>query len=146
MKSIPILMAEDDEDDRFLTEEAFKEARLFNPLYFVTDGVELLQYLRHEPPFEDPEEFPSPGLILLDLNMPKMDGREALAEIKSDPALKSIPVVVMTTSSGQQDLVSSYEYGANGYITKPIEFDGLVSAINSLGHYWFSIISLPPRD
>ncbi len=139
-------MAEDDEDDRLLTEEALKESRLCNPLLFVEDGVELLQYLRHEPPFDDPKKYPTPGLILLDLNMPRMDGREALEKIKSDPALSSIPVVVMTTSSEQADLIRSYKVGANSFITKPIEFDKLVDVIKTLGQYWFSIVTLPPRQ
>ena len=143
-KPIAILMAEDDEDDCFLFKEAMAEAQLHNPIYFVADGVELLQYLRREPPFDDPKKNPYPGLIILDLNMPRMDGREALEKIKTDPALKSIPVVVMTTSREEEDLIRSYKYGANSFITKPIEFAGLVNAIRGFGEYWFSIVKLPP--
>jgi len=145
MEPIAILMAEDDEDDRLLTEEALRESRLSNPIYFVADGVELLQYLRREPPFDDPSQHPYPGLIILDLNMPRMDGREALEQIKTDPALLSIPVIIMTTSIEEEDLIRSYKYGASSFITKPVEFDQLVNVLRTFGEYWFSIVKLPPH-
>lgn len=138
--SVDILLADDDPDDRLLTSEAFTEARLANQLHEVEDGVELMRFLRRQPPYTDA---PRPGLILLDLNMPRKDGREALSEIKHDPQLSNIPVVVLTTSAEEEDILGSYGLGANSYITKPVTFEGLVRAIGVLGQYWFSLVDLP---
>jgi len=142
---IVILMADDDEDDCLLAREALEEARVANSLHFVRDGEELLQYLRHEGPYHDPARAPRPGLILLDLNMPRMDGRTALREIKSDPTLRRIPVVVMTTSRDELDIVRSYDLGANSYIVKPVTFQGLVEVMQGLGRYWIEIVETPPH-
>lgn len=144
-KSVVILIAEDDEDDRMLAKDALEESRLCNDLYFVGDGVELLEYLRHEGRFADPAAAPRPGVVLLDLNMPRKDGREALAEMKQDPVLRRVPVVVMTTSREEEDILKSYDMGAAGFITKPITFAGLVEVMRSLGKYWMEIVELP-RD
>lgn len=140
---ITILMADDDADDREMTREAFAESRLTNDLRFVEDGVELLDYLYRRGKFEDPETSPRPGLILLDLNMPKKDGREALAEIKSDPKFKNIRVVVMTTSKAEEDISRVYDLSAASYIAKPVTFSGLAEVIRTLGRYWLEIVELP---
>jgi CheY-like chemotaxis protein len=136
-------MADDDADDRMLTRDALAEARLANDLRFVEDGEELLDYLRRRGRFSEPDCCPRPGLILLDLNMPRMDGREALAAIKSDPSLRRIPVVVLTTSKAEEDIYRSYDLGVNSFITKPVTFEGLVSVMRALGQYWFEIVELP---
>ncbi len=143
VKSITILMADDDEDDRLMTKEALDEARLANDLRFVEDGEELLDYLYRRGKYTDPDDSPLPGLILLDLNMPKKDGREALREIKADPNLKRIPIVVMTTSQAEVDIYRSYDLGVNSFITKPVSFDGLVYVVTMLAQYWFQIVRLP---
>lgn len=144
--SITILMADDDEEDRMLTRKAFELNHLGNDLRFVEDGEELLDYLHHRGKYEAPDSSPRPGLILLDLNMPKKDGREALEVIKKDPALRRIPVVVMTTSEADQDVARSYDLGANSYITKPVTFDSLAKVIKALDRYWFEIVVLPELD
>ena len=143
-RSIPILMAEDDEDDRLLTQHAFDESCLANPLFFVNDGEELLDYLYHRGRYTASEQFPLPGLILLNLNMPKKDGREVLQEIKADANLKHIPVIVLTTSYEEEDVMRSYSLGVSSFITKPITFEQLVEVIQCIGHYWFEIVALPP--
>jgi two-component system, response regulator len=140
---VRILLAEDDDDDYYLTEHALKENRLRNEISRVKDGEELMRYLRHGGEFSWAKGAPEPSLILLDLNMPKMDGREALREIKSDPVLHHIPVVVLTTSRAEEDVVRSYEFGVNSFITKPLTFLGLVEAMKALGKYWFEVVALP---
>jgi CheY-like chemotaxis protein len=137
------LMADDDPDDRLLIKEAFEESLITNSIYFVEDGVELMDYLYKSDQFAPPAEAPTPDLILLDLNMPRKDGREALAEIKNDPQLRYIPVVVLTTSKAEEDIMRSYDIGAASYITKPVTFDGLVESIRGLGQYWVQIVRLP---
>jgi CheY-like chemotaxis protein len=145
---ITILLADDDPDDRLMCREALAESRLANELHTVADGEELIEYLRHTgryaPPAGNPA--PRPGLILLDLNMPRKDGREALAEIKSDPSLRSIPVVVLTTSKAEEDVYRSYDLGVNSFITKPVTFAALVDVMAALGRYWFEIVELPSAD
>lgn len=143
VKPIIILMADDDEDDRLLTQEALAESRVLNELHFVEDGVELLEYLERTGKFEDKTLSPRPGLILLDLNMPRMDGREALQAIKANPNLKGIPVVILTTSKQEEDMVKGYDLGAASYITKPVTFDGLVELMKTLGKYWVEFVELP---
>ena len=143
-KPISILMADDDPDDRLLAREAFEESRLRNNLSFVNDGVELMDYLHRRGKFSNPHESPKPGLILLDLNMPRKDGREALKEIKSNDLLRRIAIVVLTTSDAEEDIVSSYELGVSAYIRKPVTFDGLISVIKSIGKYYVEIVELPP--
>ena len=136
-------MADDDEDDRLLTQDALAESRVLNELHFVEDGVELLEYLERRGKFEDKTTSPRPGLILLDLNMPRMDGREALEAIKANPNLKGIPVVILTTSKQEEDMVKGYNLGAASYITKPVTFDGLVDLMKTLGKYWVEFVELP---
>jgi CheY-like chemotaxis protein len=143
VKPITILMADDDEDDRLLTQDALAESRVLNELHFVEDGVELLEYLERKGKFEDKAVSPRPGLILLDLNMPRMDGREALEAIKGNPNLKGIPVVILTTSKQEEDMVKGYNLGAASYITKPVTFDGLVDLMKTLGKYWVEFVELP---
>lgn len=142
-RSVHILVADDDPDDCLLTREAFRECRLVNQVHFVHNGEELLNYLRGVPPFGDRRRHPLPGLILLDLNMPLKDGREALAEIKADPRLRSIPVVILTTSTEEEDILRSYDLGVSSYICKPVSFSGLLEVVQALGHYWLDIVELP---
>jgi CheY-like chemotaxis protein len=142
-RAITILLADDDEDDRLMTRDALRDARLHNDLRTVMDGVELLQYLRREGQFADPDVSPRPGMILLDLNMPRKDGREALAEIKQDPDLRSIPVVILTTSKAEEDVLRSYDLGVNSFITKPVTFLGLVEVMKVFSRYWMEIVDLP---
>lgn len=144
-KPITILIADDDPDDRRLTQEAFEENHLANDLRFVEDGEELLDYLNRRGKYAAEGAAPIPGLILLDLNMPRKDGREALQEIKSDPRLRNIRVVVMTTSKAEEDVLRSYNLSAASYITKPVTFDRLVEVIRTLGKYWLEIVELPPN-
>jgi len=141
---ITILMADDDADDRKLTKEALEESRLANSLRFVENGEELLEYLRRQGNYSDPESSPRPGMILLDLNMPRMDGRTALGEIKNDPDLRQIPVVILTTSRADEDVFRSYDLGVNSYIVKPVTFEALVDILQTLEKYWFEIVELPP--
>jgi CheY-like chemotaxis protein len=145
-RSITILMADDDADDRLLTQDALKKSKIHNRLYCVEDGVALLQYLRREGKYNDKELYPWPGLILLDLNMPRMDGREALQQLKEDPELRSIPVVILTTSKQEEDMVKGYGLGAASYITKPIDFGGLVELMKAIGKYWGGFVELPNTD
>jgi CheY-like chemotaxis protein len=141
---ISILLADDDEEDRMLTCDALTESHLSNDVTCVTDGEDLMDYLLKQGQYAPPADAPHPSLILLDLNMPKKDGREALREIKAHPDLKHIPVVVLTTSQAEEDMYSSYESGASSFISKPVTFEGLVDAMKSLGNYWFEIIDRPP--
>ena len=142
-KPITILVVDDDPDDRMLIEDAFVESKLQNQRRYVKDGVELIEYLQHRGQFGDVREAPRPGVILLDLNMPRMDGREALAVIKADPNLRQIPVIVLTTSKAEEDILRSYNLGVNSFITKPVTFDGLVNVVNVLSSYWLQIVELP---
>jgi CheY-like chemotaxis protein len=142
-KLVEILMADDDADDRLMAAKALMDYRLKNGIRFVEDGEELMDYLHHRGKYADPAVAPTPGLILLDLNMPKKDGREALAEIKADPELRKIPVVVLTTSHAKEDIVRSYDLGVNSYITKPVTFQGLAEVMKTLSIYWFEIVKLP---
>jgi len=144
-KSITILMADDDPDDRRLTKEAFEESHLMNDLRFVEDGEELLDYLNRRGKFTDPEQAPFPAILLLDLNMPRKDGREALEELKRDPRFRGIRVVIMTTSKAEEDVIRSYNLSAASYITKPVTFDRLVEVVRTLGKYWLEIVELPPN-
>ena len=142
-KPITILMADDDPDDRQMTREAFDESRLANDLRFVEDGAELMDYLCRRNQYTDPDSSPRPGLILLDLNMPKKDGRQALSEIKANPHLRNIRVVVMTTSKAEEDILRTYDLGASSYVTKPVTFAALVDVISTMGRYWLEIVELP---
>lgn len=125
--------------------DALAESRLTNQIYCVTDGEDLMDYLYRRGKYAPPGEAPRPGLILLDLNMPKKDGREALRELKSDPDLRHIPIVVLTTSKAEEDIYRSYESGASSFISKPVTFNGLVEVMKGLGRYWFEMVDLPRR-
>ena len=144
-ETIVILLAEDDPDDRLLTIRALKKNRLANAIKWVEDGEQLMDYLFRRGEYAGEGAAPRPGLILLDLNMPRMDGREALQAIKADPDLRRIPVVVLTTSQAELDILQSYDLGVNAFVTKPVTFDGLASAIKVLGDFWFEIVKLPPN-
>ena len=137
-----IVLADDDADDRMMACEAFDEARVANPIDTVVDGEDLLDYLHRRGRHAD-RPAGNPGLILLDLNMPRMDGREALAAIKSDENLRRIPVVVLTTSKAEEDLLRTYDLGVNSFIVKPVTFVGLVEVVRTLDHYWFTLVAQP---
>jgi CheY-like chemotaxis protein len=143
---ITILMADDDADDREMAGDAFHESRLQNELRFVEDGQQLMDYLRREGAYRDVASSPRPGLILLDLNMPKMDGREALRALKNDAELRRIPVVILTTSKTEEDIYRSYDLGANSFITKPVTFDALVDILGNIGKYWLQVVALPEDE
>jgi CheY-like chemotaxis protein len=143
-RSITILLADDDEDDRVLTADALRRSRLVNDLRFVVDGDDLMRYLRGTGAYAPGgTPAPRPGLILLDLNMPKKDGREALAEIKGDPDLRRIPVVVLTTSKAEEDIFRTYDLGVNSFVSKPVTFAQLAAVMTQLADYWFDLVELP---
>jgi len=142
-RSVVILMADDDKDDCRSTKKALEKNFLVNELKFVHDGEQLMDYLYNQGIYSSPVEAPKPSLILLDLNMPKKDGREALKEIKSNNLLKHIPIVVLTTSQEEEDIYSSYNLGANAFITKPVTFSALVEKMLGVGTFWFDIVEIP---
>ncbi len=142
-RTIEILLVEDNPGDARLTLEAFKEGKMLNNIRVIGDGLEALAYLRRQGP--DYANSVQPDLILLDLNLPKKDGREVLAEIKSDDHLKKIPVVVLTTSADEEDVARAYGSHANCYITKPVEFDQFLDVVHSIGSFWLSLVKLPPQ-
>ncbi len=141
--TVPMLVADDDIEDCQMIREALAESRLLNEVHFVHDGEQLFSFLHERHQASKPERNLLPGLILLDLNMPKMDGREVLKEIKKHPHLHQIPIIVLTTSQAEEDIARSYNLGANSFITKPIEFENLVKVMKGLGRYWFEIVELP---
>lgn len=143
LEPLVILMAEDDPDDALLATEALEESRLINTLKVVENGADALDYLYQRGAYADPGSAPRPGVVLLDLNMPRMDGREVLRLMKEDKELRRIPVVVLTTSKAEEDVLRSYDLGASGYITKPVTFEGLVEVMRVLGDYWFQVVKLP---
>jgi CheY-like chemotaxis protein len=142
-RPIHILLAEDDPDDQLLTRRALEESPITVTITMVEDGEELLRYLRRENEYQTTAE--RPDLILLDLNMPRMDGREALREIKTDSELRRIPVVVLTTSEAERDVLESYNLGVNAFVTKPVGFEDLADAMEALGEFWFDFVKLPPE-
>ena len=142
---ISILIADDDVDDRMLIKDAFDECRLKNPLHFVEDGEQLLAFLRREGKYEKLKGEPLPGIILLDLNMPRVDGRTALDEIKKDERLRRIPVIILTTSKAEEDILRTYYLGVSSFISKPVTFEGLVDIVKTIGHYWIQIVALPTQ-
>jgi CheY-like chemotaxis protein len=142
---IRILVAEDDADDRMMIKDAFEESRLGNPVDFVEDGVQLMNYLQREGEYSSMNDHPYPGFILLDLNMPRKDGRTALREIKASPILQRIPIVILTTSKAEEDIVRTYNLGVNSFICKPVTFDSLVEIVKTVGRYWIEIVALPPE-
>lgn len=145
MKNIRILMADDDEDDRLLMQEALEEVNLGNEIDYVEDGEELLDYLRRENKYESYKNKPYPDLILLDLNMPKKSGSDALAEIKKDVSLRKIPIVILTTSKAEEDIIRTYDLGVNSFLAKPVDFDDLVSLMKATTDYWLNMVKLPPN-
>ena len=142
-QAVSILVAEDDPDDRMLIKEAFDEARLINHVSFVGDGAELMERLRRTGRYSGLPNSSLPGLVLLDLNLPKLDGREALKEIKEDSDLRRIPVVVLTTSSAEEDILCTYNLGVNSFIVKPVTYEGLIKIMRTLNEYWLQIVELP---
>jgi CheY-like chemotaxis protein len=142
-RAVTILMADDDVDDRDLTWDAMRRNQFPGELKWVEDGEELLDYLNRRGRYSDPGVAPRPGLILLDLNMPRMDGREALREIKTHPELRSIPIIILSTSSADEDVKRSYELGANCFITKPGTFEKLVDVVRVLDEHWLQTVTLP---
>ncbi len=141
-----ILMVDDDPDDRLLFKEACEEVRLRNPLQFLENGEQLVDFLKRQGNYASHADEPYPGIILLDLNMPLKDGREALEEIKADKDLRHIPIIVLTTSKDEDDILSSYGLGASSYIVKPISLDRLMRVVNSIGEYWVEIVEVPSLD
>ena len=142
VRPITVLMVEDSPSDALMTREALSHAKVINALHTVEDGVEAMAFLRQAGKFVDA---PRPDLILLDLNLPKKDGREVLAEIKADDRLKLIPVVVLTTSKAEEDVVRAYGLHANCYVTKPVDFSSFAEVVRSIRNFWFSIVTLPPE-
>jgi chemotaxis family two-component system response regulator Rcp1 len=142
VQGIEILLVEDNPGDVRLTREALKDGKIINKLHVAEDGVEALAYLRREGKYHNAVR---PELILLDLNLPKKDGREVLAEIKADVALKRIPVVILTSSAAEQDIVKSYNLHANCYVTKPVDLDQFINVVKSIEHFWLSVVKLPPE-
>jgi len=143
VETVDILLVEDNPGDVRLTREALKDAKVLNEVSVVQDGVEAMQFLHREGKFSNA---PTPDMILLDLNLPKKDGREVLAEIKQDPVLKRIPVVVLTTSKADEDIIKTYNLHANAYITKPVDLNRFIEIIHTLEEFWFSIVKLPPKE
>lgn len=142
-RTIEILIADDDAEDRMLIKEALYECRLKNGLQFVEDGEQLMDYLHNRGVFSDKQKYPLPGIILLDLNMPRKDGREALKEIKADQHLRKIPIIILTTSKAEEDILRTYDLGVSSFITKPVKFNDLVEIMKTLNKYWFEIVNLP---
>ncbi len=143
VRPVDILLVEDNPGDVRLTKEALRDAKVLNEIYVAKDGVEAIEFLRRKGRFS---KVPLPDLILLDLNLPKKDGREVLAEIKEDPILKHIPVVVLTTSKADEDIVKTYNLHANAYITKPVDLNRFAEIIHVLNEFWFTIVKLPPKE
>jgi chemotaxis family two-component system response regulator Rcp1 len=141
-KHIEILLVEDSPADVLLTREAFEQNKILNSLHVAEDGVQAMDFLHKRGAYASA---PRPDLILLDLNLPRKNGREVLAEIKADPELRKIPIVVLTTSSAEEDILKAYDLNANCYVVKPVGFDNFMEAIQSIRHFWFSIVTLPPE-
>jgi CheY-like chemotaxis protein len=142
---IRIVVADDDADDRMMIKDAFEESKLGNPVDFVEDGVELMEYLNRQGKWSHLANQPFPGFILLDLNMPRKDGRTALKEIKESSEFHRIPIVILTTSKAEEDIIRTYNLGVNSFICKPVSFDKLVDIVKTVGHYWIEIVALPPE-
>jgi CheY-like chemotaxis protein len=142
LEMIDVLLVEDDPGDVLLIEEAFADNKVRNRLHKVSDGVEALAFLRREGDYAD---VPQPDLVLLDLNLPRKDGREVLAEVKSDEALQQIPVVVLTTSKAEEDVLRSYKLHANAYVTKPVDFDRFIEVVRQIDEFFVTVVKLPPR-
>lgn len=139
-----ILLIEDDQEDQWATKRAFSKGRLRNTLYIVDNGAEALDFLYNRGNYEDKRQFPRPDIILLDLNLPVLDGRAVLTEIKESAALRALPVIVLTTSTQEEDILRSYNLGVNSYISKPVDFEKFIAIIQELSHYWLELVVLPP--
>ena len=144
-KPITILYADDNAEDRMLIKEAWEENRLANELHFVEDGEDMINYLRRRGKYETLKGAPLPGMILLDLNMPKKDGREVLQELKADRSLRLIPVIVLTTSKAEEDIIRAYDLGVSSFIMKPVTFQSLVDLVLTFSKYWFEVVEPPPK-
>ena len=142
---VTILLVEDNLDDITITKKALKEAKILNKLYVVRDGQEALDYLRHQGSYQDPATNPKPGLILLDINLPKLNGVEVLAQVKKDPEFKKIPIVMLTVSKRDEDIAKSYENGCNSFIQKPVEFERFVTIVKEIGLYW-GLLNISPTE
>lgn len=142
---VRIVVADDDADDRMMIKDAFEASKLANEIDFAEDGVQLLEYLRREGKWSKFAGEPYPGFILLDLNMPRKDGRTVLKEIRNDPVLHRIPIVILTTSKAEEDIIKTYNLGVNSFICKPVSFEKLVEIVKTVGHYWIEIVQLPPE-
>lgn len=142
----PILIVEDDPEDRMLAEDAINESQPIFPVRFLEDGEQLLAYLQHKGKFQEEDSNPTPGVIVMDLNMPRLDGREALAKIKAHPVFKSIPVIILTTSNSTKDIENCYSLGANSYITKPRNYRELVKIMEMIKNYWYDLNELPGKS
>lgn len=145
-ETIPVLLVEDDEDDVRLTQRAFSKGRILNKLYVVGDGEEAMEFLKQRGRYVDSSRAPQPGIIMLDLNMPRMSGREVLKKIKGDKDLQHIPIIILTTSDQESDVWECYKSGANTFITKPVEFDKFLDAVVTIGKYWLEIAELPTGE
>ena len=143
LKNVVLLIAEDDPEDRMLTGEALEDAGMGEQIHFVEDGEELLDFLRRQGRYQDLQGASLPRLILLDLNMPRMDGREALKEIKADASLRHIPIIAFTTSKAEEDILKTYDLGVASFITKPVTYDALVNVMKTVDNYWFHTVNLP---
>ena len=142
LRPIEILMVEDNPGDVRLTREALRGGKIWNEIHVVTDGVAAIEFLRNSPPYE---HAPRPDLVLLDLNLPKKDGREVLAMMKGDPNLKAIPVVILTTSQAEEDVIRAYNLSCNCYVTKPVDFDQFTRIVQTIEQFWLSVVTLPPH-
>lgn len=142
----PILLVEDSPEDYETTVRSLKKAGLKNPILRCADGEEALDYLNKRGAYANPDSAPRPGIVLLDLNLPGTDGREVLEEVKRDPSLKTIPIVVLTTSTDERDIEQCYEAGANSYIQKPVDLDGFVQSMTRMKDYWFEVVILPKQE
>ncbi|MBK9731768.1 MAG: response regulator [Chitinophagaceae bacterium] len=142
-RSEPILIAEDDEEDQEIIREAFEECNVPNDLIFVKDGEELMDYLLNKKAGVGMQRYIEPGIILLDLNMPRKDGRQALSEIKNNVELRKIPVIILTTSKEEEDVIKTYELGVNSFVIKPVTYKALVDVMKAIGNYWFEVVELP---
>jgi two-component system, chemotaxis family, response regulator Rcp1 len=142
LRPIEVLMVEDNPGDVRLTREALRGGKIWNEIHVVMDGVAALDFLYRKPPYE---RAPRPDLVLLDLNLPKKDGREVLAAIKSDPNLKTIPVVILTTSQAEEDVIRAYNLNCNCYVTKPVDFDQFTRIVQTIEQFWLSVVTLPPH-
>ncbi len=142
---VRIVVADDDADDRMMIKDAFEASKLANEIDFAEDGVQLLEYLRREGKWSKLAGEPYPGFILLDLNMPRKDGRTVLKEIRNDPILHRIPIIILTTSKAEEDIIKTYNLGVNSFICKPVSFEKLVEIVKTVGHYWIEIVQLPPE-